>query len=116
MIEARIFGSHKWDLLDVLRPCFGIHAVPGLQVARPSQDWLTQHSKWPTASGPASWPSLRASLAEGDTGELAVAGAAIFPDLITLSATVACGGVPSRRARPYPGLRPRPAHTWRFFP
>lgn len=68
----------------------------------------------PTARLPAS--GLRASLACGRHKGMAVACPAIFPDLITLLATVARGRVPSRRAWPCPRLRLRAAPTLRLSP
>lgn len=68
----------------------------------------------PTARLPAS--GLRASLARGRHKGMAVACPAIFPDLITLLATVARGRVPSRRAWPCPRLRLRAAPTLRLSP
>jgi len=60
---------------------------------------------------------LRASLACSlHAQDQAVACSTIFPDFITLSATVARGRVPSRRARPCPRLRLRAAPTCRLFP
>jgi len=60
--------------------------------------------------------ALRASLAWGRRGERAVACPAIFPESITLLATVARGRVPSRRAGPGPRLRLRAAPTLRLLP
>jgi hypothetical protein len=68
----------------------------------------------PTARRPAS--GLRASLACGRHKGTAVACPAIFPDLITLLATVARGRVPSRRSGPCPRLRLRAAPTLRLSP
>ena len=68
----------------------------------------------PPARLPAS--GLRASLAVRSAVEVAVACPAIFPDSITLLATVARGRVPSRRAGPSPRLRLRAAPTLRLSP
>ena len=56
------------------------------------------------------------SLAWGRREERAVACPAIFPESITLLATVARGRVPSRRAGPCPRLRLRAAPTLRLSP
>jgi len=47
---------------------------------------------------------------------VAIASPAIFPSLITLSATVARAGAPSRRARPCPRLRLRAAPALALLP
>ncbi|MGP1691908.1 MAG: hypothetical protein ACTS6O_05310, partial [Giesbergeria sp.] len=54
------------------------------------------------------------SLAWGRREERAIACPAIFPESITLLATVARGRVPSRRAGPCPRLRLRAAPTLRL--
>lgn len=68
----------------------------------------------PPARLPAS--GLRASLAVRSACRGPLPCPAVFPDFITLSATVARGLVPSRRAGPCPRLRLRAAPTLRWFP